>query len=67
MEGLIAYIKTSLRTPPAPRPSQEEHIWVPCSFVQPDGPEAVESVGKDGASGVVTVVRVRIECSLLLD
>ena len=31
---------------------------MPCSFVQPDGPEAVEAVGKDGASGVVTVVRV---------
>jgi ankyrin repeat protein len=41
-------------------PKEEEYLWVPCSFVEPHGPEYVEVT----SFGVIRVVRVRINANL---
>jgi hypothetical protein len=41
-------------------PEEVEHLWVPCSFLQPEGAEALEVV----AEGVVSVVSVRMNANL---
>ncbi len=41
-------------------PAEVEYLWAPCSFLQPDGAEALEVVDE----GVVTVVPLRINANL---
>ena len=42
-------------------PEEVEYLWVPCSFVAPDGPERMEVTEHDG---VVRVVPVRVNSNL---
>ena len=46
---------------------ESEYLWVPCSFLEPDGAPKVELVPADGegaAGGVVTEVPVRLSANL---
>jgi hypothetical protein len=46
-------------------PGENEYLWVPCSFLEPEGAPTVELIeAEGGAAGVVTVVPVRVSANL---